>query len=285
MNFRDLLVYLDGSDRTEITMEVAVEVARRHKARLSGLHVVGFLLPAEIGFDLCGTSLPLSPNRNLDIVREAARVAACRAESVFVEQSRRAGLAGDWCMAEGMVAYTAGQHARGFDMAIVGQIDPAHPPLGTRKHVPEALFLESGCPVLIIPCVGQISGIAHKVLIGWDGSREAARAVNDAMPFLKEAASVMVVTLCNETDDASNASADPATMISHLHQHGVHATGSRRKLRHESITDALLACTAEAGADLLVMGGYGHSRIREVVLGGTTREVLRHMAVPVLISH
>lgn len=285
MSFRDILVYLDGSDRTATTMDVAVEVARRHHARLSGLHVVGFLLPTDVGFDPCGTSLPLSSNRNWDIVRKAARAAAGRAESVFVEQSRRAGLAGDWYTAEGMVAYTAGQHARGYDMAIVGQVDPAHPPLGTRKYVPEALFLESGCPVLIVPCVGTFTSIAGKVLIGWDGSREAARAANDAMPFLREAASVTVVTLCSETDDTNDTNADPAIVVSHLLQHGVHATGSRRKLRDETITDALLACTAEAGANLLVMGGYGHSRVREVVLGGTTRGILRHMTVPVLMSH
>lgn len=282
MGFRDILVYLDGSDRTEATMEVAAEVARRHQARLSGLHVAGFLLPADIGFDPCGTSLQLSSSRPWTVIREAALAAAHRAESVFRERSRRAELAGDWHTAEGMVAYTAGQHARGFDMAIVGQIDPAHPPLGTRKYVPEALFLESGCPVLIIPCAGQIGSVARTVLIGWDGSREAARAVNDAMPFLKEAASVTVVTLDNRADDTD---ADPGTVVSHLLRHGVHATGSKQKPGDGSIADALLACTVDAGADLLVMGGYGHSRVREVVLGGTTRGVLRHMTVPVLMSH
>ncbi len=283
MSFRNILVYLGGGQRAEIVMKAAVDIAVRHQARLSGLHVVGFLLPTDTGIYPCGDNHPFGSSRTFAMIRETALETACRAEAVFRGQLQHAGLAGDWSTAEGMVAYTAAQRARYFDMTIVGQIDPERPPLGTRKFVPEALFLESGRPVLIVPCRGQIDNIGTKVVIGWDGSREAARAVNDAMPFLVKAESVTVVTLGHDGDASDAASTDPAGVVFHLAQHGIPATGFRRSLGKESVADALLGCAADA--DLLVVGGYAHSRLREWVAGGVTRDLLRQMTVPVLMAH
>ena len=172
--------------------------------------------------------------------------------------------------------------ARQFDLTIAGQVNPRLPPLGTRKFVPEALFLESGRPVLLVPCVGEIATVGTRVLVAWDGSREAARAVNDALPFLETAVSVGVVTFERSADEAV---ADPAVVVSHLAQHGVRARGKVRALNGRSVAEALLDCAAEGGCDLLVMGGYGHSRLYEIVTGGTTRTMLRMMNVPVLLSH
>ncbi len=287
MSLKDLLVYLDGAERTEATMAAAAQLAQRHQARLSGLHVIGFLMPAQTGVGLGGSGNALAFDTSLMMIRDAALATACHAEAVFNAQRRAAGLAGDWHLAEGMVAYTAGLIARRFDMTIVGQVDPTHPPPGTRRLVPEALFLESGRPVLIIPCAGPVATLGRNVVVAWDGRREAVRAVNDALPLLKQAERVTVLAIQPEGGDAdANACGiGPAAAVAHLAQHGVQATALARAPEGKTIAEALLAHATEAGADLLVMGGYGHSRLREAMVGGTTRAVLRRMTLPVLMSH
>jgi nucleotide-binding universal stress UspA family protein len=284
MTFKDLLVYLDGWPRCEATMAVATLVAQRFAARPTGLHVMGLIVPSQVGIDLTETRDALTRGPSLSRLRDAEQAAARHAEEIFRAHLDRAKLRGDWQIAEGMVAYTAGTLARQFDMSIVGQVDRRRPPLGTRKFVPEALFMESGRPALVVPCAGEFNTIGANVLVAWDGSREAARAVNDAMPFLEQAARVSVVVF-DRSPAADEVVADPMTIVSHLAEHGVQASGTIRKLREGSVAEALLACSGREGFDLLVMGGYGHSRLYEIVTGGTTRIILQQANVPVLLSH
>lgn len=283
MTFKDLLVYLQGSSRSEVTMKVAALIAKRFVARLSGLHVIGLLVPSQVGINLTETTDALTRGSVLGRLREAELAASRHAEETFRKYLDSAKLRGDWEVAEGMVAHTAGTRARRFDMTIVSQVDPGLPPLGTRKFVPEALFLKSGRPVLVVPCMGEIETVGTRVLVAWDGSREAARAVNDAMPFLEQATDVSVVTF--ERSAGDEAIADPMAVVSHLAQHGVRARGKVRTLNDRRVAEALLDCAADGRCDLLVMGGYGHSRLYEIVTGGTTRTILRTMNVPVLLSH
>jgi nucleotide-binding universal stress UspA family protein len=284
MTFRNLLVYLDGWTRCEATMRVAAHVAKRFGARLNGLHVMGLVVPSQVGLDLTHTHDALTRTAIVGRLRDAEQAATDRAEHIFQATMELAKLKGEWEIAEGMVAHTAGTRARHFDMTIVGQLDPRLPPIGTRKFVPEALFLESGRPVLVVPCAGDITSIGTRVLVAWDGSREAARAVNDAMPFLERASTVVVVTF-EHAATGDEAIADPSSIVSHLAEHGVSARGHLRPLDHRSVAEALRACAADEGCDLLVMGGYGHSRLYEIITGGTTRTILRTMNVPVLLSH
>ncbi len=122
------------------------------------------------------------------------------------------------------------------------------------------------------------------MLIGWDGSQVAARAINDAIPLIEGADMLVVMTVDHGGTDADDG-ADPADVVSHLAQHGLQATALRQGLQEGTIADALLDHATTTQADLLVMGGYGHSRLHEVVVGGTTRAVLRGMTLPVLMSH
>jgi len=218
-------------------------------------------------------------------IRQADLSAAERAEEIFTTHLMHPEQRGDWIVREGVVAYTAGIEARRFDMTIVGQVDPARPPLGIRGLVPEALFMESGRPVLIIPAAGEIASVGTRALVAWDGSREATRALNDAMPFLEKAEFVSVMTFERSARYADQMTADPMDVVRHLRQHGIDAKEVIRRLHKESVAEALLAGTAAEEADLLVMGGYGHSRLLEIVTGGTTRAVLRHMHIPVFLSH
>jgi len=285
MSFKDVLVYLDGFEGTEATMQSAAQFASQHKAKLTGLHVIGYPLPSQTGVYFDSTRGSLSSTETLAMIRESALATARRAEAVFLKHLRAEELIGDWRTAEGMVAYTASVAARSFDLTIVGQIDAAHPPLGSRKLVPEALLLESGRPVLIIPFRGQHAKIGTRVLIAWDGSREATRALNDAVPLLEKAALVAVVTLRQTGGDTAATCADPTVVVSHVAQHGIQAEALHRQVKGERVAKALMRYAAEMKADLLVMGGYGHSRLHEIIVGGTTRGVLRNMTIPVLMSH
>lgn len=285
MELKDVLVYLDGLKGTEVTMQSAAWLAKQHQARLTGLHVIGYPLPNQTGVDLSSTSNLVNSGETLEMIYESALTIASRAENVFRKHLRAQQLSGAWRRAEGMVAYTAGVTARRFDVTVVGQIDPEHPPLGSRKLVPDALILESGRPVLIIPCHSQHAEVGTRVLVGWDSSREAARTVNDALPILEKAASVTVVTFNQEAGEITGTDVDPAEVASHVAEHGLHATVQHRQLQGERIANALIRYAAEMEADLLVMGGYSHSRLQEAMLGGTTQRVLRHMMIPVLMSH
>jgi nucleotide-binding universal stress UspA family protein len=219
------------------------------------------------------------------MIRESALATADRAKQIFMSQLERAELVGDWHLREGMVAYTTGMHARDFDITILGQTDPADLSLGTRRLVLEALLLESGRPLLILPCVGQFDAIGENVLVGWDGSREAARAVNDAIPILEQARSVVLLTLVYGEREMNRAEPDSAGIISHLAHHGIQAIASKQRIKTKTATAALLDHVGRRRADLLVMGGYGYSRLRAMVLGGTTRAMLRQMTVPVFMAH
>jgi nucleotide-binding universal stress UspA family protein len=244
---------------------------------------MGFVVPSQVGLDLTHTHDALTRTALLGRLRDAEQAATERAAQIFHTHMESAKLQGEWQIAEGMVAHTAGMRARRFDMTIVGQLDPRLPPIGTRKFVPEALFLESGRPVLVVPCTGDITSIGTRILVAWDGSREAARAINDAMPFLERAETVVVTFEHAAMGD--EVIADPSCMVSHLAEHRVRARGHLRALEHRTVAEALRACAADEGCDLMVMGGYGHSRLYEIITGGTTRRILRTMNVPVLLSH
>jgi len=145
------------------------------------------------------------------------------------------------------------------------------------------LALGVGRPVLIVPRYGTFETVGERVLVAWNGSREATRAVHDALPLLKLASSVTVLSIDPEHDTGDRIPG--ADIALHLARHGVAAEGMSTVGLDISVGDLLLSRAADLGADLIVMGAYGHSRVRELVLGGATRHILQHMTVPVLMSH
>jgi nucleotide-binding universal stress UspA family protein len=146
----------------------------------------------------------------------------------------------------------------------------------------ETRLLESGRPLVIVPYIQRRGITLERVLACWDGSRTAARAIGDAMPFLERAKAVEVVIVAEERKSEEMTGAN---MSAHLARHGVAASVKRVAKGDIAIQDALLSYAADSGADFMVMGGYGHSRLREFILGGVTRGILASMTVPVLMSH
>ena len=175
-------------------------------------------------------------------------------------------------------------HARYVDLILLGQTDPDQPlPVGRR--LPEEVVISSGRPVLVIPYTGALDSLGERVVVAWDASREAARAVSDALPLLERAQSVLVVTIDPETTPLGHGDVPGADIALHLARHNVGVEVQRVPAGEVGAANALLSLVADYGADLLVMGAYAHPRLRQLVLGGVTRTVLQSMTVPVLMAH
>jgi len=281
MGVKDILVYVERSPQNDATLTFAAQLAQRFQAYLIGLHVIGFTLPSydpTTYLDRTHASPLIGP------IREEAQHMARECETRFRHQLTESGVKGEWHFDEGMVADSVAREARYVDLAVVTQVDPANPPLGTRRYVPQEVLLSSGRPVLVMPRGDKAGKLGEHILIGWNGSRESARAVNDALPFLKAAETVTVLAVTPHRLYEG----EPAIVgdiVPHLFRHGVKAV-SAQCARHASGTSStLLRYAADCGADMLVIGGYGHSRLRTLILGGVSRGVLECVTLPVLMSH
>ena len=156
--------------------------------------------------------------------------------------------------------------------------------LAIRDLMTEAVLFESGRPVLAVPYIGPDEAKIRNVIVAWDGRREASRAANEALPLLSKAETVSVVVVGDSAPSARTGEPG-ADLALHLTRHGVNVSVKRISDAGIDVTNALLSHAADSEADLIVMGGYGHSRLREFVLGGATRGILGSMTLPVLMAH
>jgi nucleotide-binding universal stress UspA family protein len=273
MALRDILVHADEDGRRDTRFALALNVARKHDAHAIGLFALEFAeLPGYV-------SAQISPNL-LDRARETYLGQAQGARDVFEAEAKRAGVACEWRQEEGPALDLLRKHGRYTDLVVVSQ--PNTDEEGARPEgFPGELALTGGRPVLSIPYAGTHANLGTNVLVAWNASRESARAVHDAMPFLVKAESVVVLAV-DPRDDSHFAGADIAT---HLAHHGVTVEARHSVAPDLAVGDELLNMASDLGSDLLVMGAYGRSRLREAVLGGATQHLLRHMTIPVLMSH
>ncbi|WP_372619169.1 universal stress protein [Falsiroseomonas sp.] len=281
MTIRDILVHLDGTAASTARLDLAADLARRLSAHLVGLYVVDVPLPVFAGGDVGGGAVTAEL---ITAMREDSLAAAARVAPVFREKLRRDGIAGEWREAEGTTAAQVALHGRYVDLVVVGQANPDGSNPGAAAAVEAALFT-SGRPVLVVPSIWAGGSVGRRALVGWNASREAARAVNDALPLLKGAENVTVLTINAQATPDGHGEEPGADIALHLARHDLQVTVRRIAGAEISAGDMLLNEAADLGADLIVMGGYGHSRLRELVLGGATRTLLGQMTVPVVMSH
>jgi nucleotide-binding universal stress UspA family protein len=171
--------------------------------------------------------------------------------------------------------------ARRFDLAIVGQAEPGAN--AVEELIAESTLFQSGRPMIVVPYIQKAPLKLDRVMVCWDGGRQAARAIADAMPLLKKAGMVEVVIVANERGKEDEI--EGADMGQHLARHGLKVDVKRISGGKVDVADVLLSHVADSGTDFIVMGGYGHSRLREFILGGVTHSILRSMTAPVLLSH
>jgi nucleotide-binding universal stress UspA family protein len=259
MAYKDLLVVVDDGPHARERISHAADLAARFGAHLAGLCV----------------SLMGGP--------EASQRAA-RAHKLFDDETGRRGISAEWRSAVEFPVDVVAVQARYADLVILGQLDLGDAQAPVDNPPPEDIALSAGRPVLVIPYIGG-AAVAQRVLVAWDASREATRAVNDAMPLLRAAASVTVLTVDPVVDRSRHGDIPGADIALHLARHGVTACIEKTVSAGMGIGDVLLSRASDLGADLLVMGAYGHSRVRELALGGATRTVLTSMTLPVFMSH
>lgn len=273
---RDIVVNLSSDVTRDATADYAISAADTLKAHLLG---VAFAYEAAIlgsPFDGPGASI-------VDTWQDENKRAAQQAKVRFDEAARRAGISGESrVIVSGIVASGSsfGEIARSYDLSIVAQATPGNG-LAETEIIHAALF-QSGRPVLVVPYIQKSAFKIDHVIVCWDGSSNAARAVADALPLLEKAEKIDVVTF--EKQERRNELVG-VEIAEHLARYGLHVELKSIVSLDVDVPNAILSYAADSSADLIVMGGYGHSRIREFILGGTTDSMLRTMTVPTLLSH
>ncbi|WP_114912419.1 universal stress protein [Acidibrevibacterium fodinaquatile] len=285
MPFKDILVHFDGGLRDPVRLDLAARLAVSHGAHLTGLYVADTSLPSWLEASALAYADATDADALVSRLEQGVREGAAQAEAQFNERRRQDGFQGEWRLVHGRLAATVALHARYADLTIIGQDDPQAPrPPESTDFIARMLFT-SGRPVLIVPAFGNFPSLGERILIGWDGGREAARAVNDALPLLEKAQSATVLAINPQSGTNANERVPAADIALHLARHGVRAIANHTVAKEIGEADVLLNEAFDTSADLLVVGAYGHSRFREMLLGGITRRLLQEMTVPVFMSH
>lgn len=276
MSYKTILVQIDGGKRCSVRVDVAIRLAQQHDAHLVALHVLPpFEPPGYVAAEM-GPAI-------LDAQKHAAAAEMERAEREFNNQASAAGLRNvEWRTAIDEPVDAMTLHARYADLVVIGQSDRSDGS-NMAADFPQRLVLAAGRPVLILPSVGSFATIGKRILVAWNGGREATRAVTDAIPMLRLADNVNVMAVNPKRGEHGNV---PGADIGlYLARHGVRVEVKTDHGAEIDVGNELLSRAADLDADLIVMGGYGHSRLKEWALGGATRTILESMTVPVLMSH
>lgn len=299
MSFKTILVHVDESKQAAQCIRIASEIALIENAHLIGAAMTG------VSRYLYRDQSIVDNDPGLISHMAFLRDRASRALQQFEPLVQKIGVTSfEQRIIDDEAAGGICLQARYSDLVVVGQIDPDEALPTVLSDFPEYVLLNSARPVLIIPYVGQFESVGKRILISWDGSKEATRAVTNAIPFLKRAEIAHVVVFDNDARSDIHGDQPGADIALYLARHGVkvevslHASGaSQRRQTVDNKTgeaqqstsldigNSLLSLASDMAVDMIVMGGYGHSRFRETMLGGVTRTMMQSMTVPVLMSH
>jgi nucleotide-binding universal stress UspA family protein len=275
---KDLLVHIPSERPSRPVVDAAVSLAVTRAAHLDAV---------SIGFEY--TNVDLAPDGGaalaalLEDAQERALARANAALAVFETEARNAGIGyglQPLTGASAEVATTVSALARLYDLTIALQPESGRDTFDNT--IPQELLFQSGGPVLLIPYTHKGPFEPKHIGIAWDGSRLAARALRDAAPFLARAHAITIVTV-NAAEIPAEISA--ATLVAHLARRGLAARIVSMSADRADIQPTILSVAADTDIDLIVMGGYGHLRLQERILGGVTRSMLQSMTVPTLMSH
>ena len=272
----DIIVNLSVGAKANPASDYAISLAAALNAHLTGII---FLYSPTIPVARAGYVPP-----ELEVLERHNEAAVKAVRESFTAASTRTGVNAESLTVSASLVSAGdqfGQIARRFDLAVVGQAEPETKMV--EENIIEAALFDSGGPVIIVPYIQQAPLRLDHIMVCWDGSRVAARAIRDAIPFLRRAERIEVVIVTNERSKQDQI--ERADIGAHLAHHGLSVAIKRMPLGDLDVAAVLLSHAADEDVDFIVMGGYGHSRLREFVLGGVTRSMLRTMTAPVLMSH
>lgn len=282
MPYKTVLVHVDNDKHANERIRYAAKIALAEEAHLIGAAPSGvsrYIYQSRFIYEGGGMSTHL--DGHLEELRKQAKDALAQFEEITKKV--------------GVHSYEARQvddeagggislQARYSDLVVIGQTDLDEASSTTLPDFPEFVIMNSGRPVLIVPYTGHYEAVAKRVLIAWDASTSATRAVTAAIPLLRRAENVDVVVFNADSRGDAHGEQPGADIGLYLARHGIKVNVVRQKTDID-VGNALLSIAADLGSDMLVMGGYGHSRFREILLGGVTRTILESMTVPVLMAH
>ena len=279
MSIKTILVYLPYEKNAATILEPTLKIAVERGAHIIGLHLTPDLpvygeFPAEVSDEVIAR------------LQKAGKDAAAGAKRVFDEWVQKSPVSHEWrCFTASYAAGTdlIAQQGRTADLIICGK--PSDDMPDAWNDFSETAIIRSGRPVLIVPGAKPLKTIGEHVVIAWNDTREAARAVFDSLDFLKRAATVRAVTLIEKESQRGAAEALGADLIANLARHEIKASHDVSYVSSGSTGEAILSRLLKEGCDLLVMGGYSRSRFREMIFGGASRDILRDTSVPTVLSH
>jgi len=278
MTYKTILVHVDDSPQWPGRFEVAAGLAADFGAHLVGLCLVrkpelpGYIRSAEIA----------------EMLAQRARDAEDRVKAsrqMLLDRLAAQGLSGECRVVEGEAADLAAVHGRYADLLIISQADMNAPNAAAAMDDIQSVIFAAGRPLLLVPYTGKVRTLGKNVFVAWNASREATRAVTDALPLLQRADKVTVMVVRPRSDARAHGEVPGADVAAYLARHGVKVDVMSEEGEGIDVGELMLSRVADLGSDLIVMGAYTHSRLRQWILGGATRTMLESMTVPVLMSH
>ena len=269
MNFKDILIHIDDSSHCAARLELAINLAREHGAHLTGLYVI--------------THAHYAPQH------ETKKQQATAAEEKFRLATENSGITSDWVLADwGIVGVGMSEiinhYAHQKDLIVVGQTSGDKPRGDVPADLPERIVFGSGRPVLVVPYAGKFATVGTRAVVAWRGGRASARAVNDALPLLRNSEKIHVLSI--KTSGDKQLSETPGGGIcTHLSRYGLDCTGEDIVSTDIPVANILMNFAWDKGCDLLIVGVYAHTSGRTLKLGPVARQLLNDMTLPVLMSH
>lgn len=276
MTYKSILVQITLERRCAERLKIAVGLAKSYDAHLTALHSLSPYIPPAYVVVQMGHEV-------LEIQSKAAEGLMNSTEEALRRQISGLNFENiDWIKIHEDPYDAICEQSKYADLVVIGQVDP-HDDSGSPADLPERLILNAGRPLLIIPKVGNFETIGKNILVAWNASHEAMRALSDALPFLSRAENVHIISVHPEKQKGSKNSIQE--IAKYLSYHGIQAHTHSDAGAEIDVGNELLSRAVDMSIDLMVMGGYGHTRFKERVLGGTTQTILKTMTVPVLMSH
>lgn len=266
MSLNNILVHFDSSHQGAARLNLAVDLAQKHQARVTALYIVTHQYYEPESADAEARTALVQAGFNA-----ATEESGVKAELLMV----------DWQVTGVVVSEIINSHAHYSDLVIVGQTDPKALDNESQADLPERVVMGAGRPVLIIPYTAEYKEFGKRVLVAWKSGRESTRGVNDAIPLLLKADTVNVLVVNSVDSDNS----DGEKLCNHLACHNIRAKAEQTTAVGISIGDVLLNRASTESSDLLVMGAYAHKRLGANTIGDVAKHILKHMTLPVLMSH
>ncbi len=279
MSIKDILVVCDTGEANDFRVETTLLFAKVFDAHVTGIHLTPYSIPSESssGFNKV---IDYLSSEKLETAKETAETIKANFESKASELE----VPYEWNFTDGIDKQFIIDHARYADFVVLPQgyssIAEEHP-----HRIDDYLSIYMGRPTVIIPDIKKVFNLPKRIIIAWDESKEAARAVHDAMPFLEYAENVQIVSVSGTPKEEKSNIIYSDDLRKHLSHHGISTDVILADELEEGIGKTILQSGFEYDADLIVMGAYGETRLEEIVLGGVTRYLLNNTTIPLFLSH